>query len=176
MPRRLYQMNCNLNLRFPMRNPDDVRTLELKVPPLVLVIIAAVSMWTAGRLVREFHFQFPFLSLVGWSFGLLGIVVCTLGVAEFKRAKTTVNPTKPQTSSSLVRSGIYRQTRNPMYLGFLLILTGWATSTGTMLSFIGLPAFVLYMNRFQIKPEERALSSIFGYEFIEYRNKVRRWV
>ena len=108
--------------------------------------------------------------------GLSGVVTCTLGILEFKRAKTTVNPTKPGLSSSLVRSGIYRHTRNPMYLGFLLILVGWATWTANLLAFVVLPVFVLYMNRFQIKPEERALTSIFGDEFKAYCSETRRWI
>ena len=108
--------------------------------------------------------------------GLLGVIACALGILEFKRAKTTVNPTKPESSSSLVRSGIYRHTRNPMYLGFLLILVGWATLTANILAFLVLPVFVLYMNRFQIKPEERALTLIFGDEFKAYCSTVRRWI
>ena len=159
-----------------MRNHREVRTLELKVPPVILVFIVALSMWIAARFLPVLHFQFPFQLLVAWALGLLGVIVCTLGLLEFRRAKTTVNPTKPQSSSSLVKTGIYRHTRNPMYLGFLLILAGWAMATATMLSFIGLPAFVLYMNGFQIEPEERTLASIFGDEFKEYRSKVRIWL
>lgn len=107
---------------------------------------------------------------------LLGLVACTLGWIEFRRAKTTVNPTKPESSSTLVKTGIYRGTRNPMYLGFLLMLAGWAIFIGNVLSLLGLPAFAFYMNQFQIKPEERALASIFGDEFRAYRSNVRRWI
>ena len=159
-----------------MQSRSNVHPLELKIPPVALVIIVASTMSLAATFVPMFHYHLPFQSLMTWAFGILGVIVCTLGVLEFKRARTTVNPTKPQSSSSLVRTGIYRYTRNPMYLGFLLILAGWATSTATILSFVGLSAFVLYMNRFQIEPEERALSAIFGDEFYEYRNNVRRWV
>lgn len=108
--------------------------------------------------------------------GFFGIVACALGVLEFKWAKTTVNPTKPQSSSALVKSGIYRRTRNPMYLGFLLILIGLAILTANLVAFLILPAFALYMNQFQIKPEERALTSIFGDEFRAYCSSVRRWI
>ena len=98
------------------------------------------------------------------------------GVIEFRRAKTTVDPTKPDSASSLVRTGIYRRTRNPMYLGFLLILTGCAAALANLTSFLILPAFVVYMNRFQIKPEERALASIFGDDFKAYYSEARRWI
>jgi protein-S-isoprenylcysteine O-methyltransferase Ste14 len=159
-----------------MQTRPGVHFLEMKIPPAALVIIVALSMWLAASYVTGFEFHFPFQSVVALVLGLLGIIACILGILEFKRAKTTVNPTKPQSASSLVRTGIYRQSRNPMYLGFFLLLAGWATATANTLSFIGLPAFVIYMNRFQIKPEERALTSIFGDEFKEYCCTVRRWI
>jgi protein-S-isoprenylcysteine O-methyltransferase Ste14 len=133
-------------------------------------------MWLGASFFPGFNLQIRFQLLVAWLIGLLAAIVCVLGVLEFKRAKTTVNPTKPQASSSLVRTGIYSRTRNPMYLGFLLILAGWATATTSLLAFFALPAFVFYMNRFQIKPEERALTSIFGEEFKAYCATVRRWI
>ena len=92
------------------------------------------------------------------------------------RAGTTVNPIKPETAGSLVVSGIYRRTRNPMYLGFLLGLAGWAVFLSNALAFIFLPVFVLYLNRFQIRREERALASVFGKDFAAYQSKVRRWL
>jgi len=153
-----------------------MHALELKVPPVALVIAAAGLMWLASALAPGLHLKVPFRSIIAWVFGISGLVTCTLGVVEFKRAKTTVNPTKPQSSSSLVTSGVYRLTRNPMYLGFLLMLAGWAAVTANMVAFLVLPAFVVYMNHFQIKPEERALMSIFGDEFRTYSSRVRRWI
>jgi protein-S-isoprenylcysteine O-methyltransferase Ste14 len=97
-------------------------------------------------------------------------------VVSFRRAKTTVNPMTPDAASSLVVSGIYRYTRNPMYLGFLLILTGWAALLSNMLALAVLPAFVVFMNRFQISPEERVLASLFPVDYAEYRARVRRWL
>jgi protein-S-isoprenylcysteine O-methyltransferase Ste14 len=120
--------------------------LELRIPPVALVFIAALAMWALA------------------------------GVAEFRRARTTVNPTTPQASSSVVDSGIYRRSRNPMYLGFLLALAGWAIQLGHLAALPVLPAFVLYMNRFQIAPEERALRAKFGAPYAEYTRRVRRWL
>jgi len=131
-------------------------------------------MWLGAAYVPGLGFQVPFH--FAWMFCLLGLVICILGVIEFKAAKTTVNPTKPQSSSSLVTSGIYRFTRNPMHMGFLLILTGWAAMTANVVAFLVLPLFVLYMNRFQIKPEEKALMLIFGDQFRTYCSAVRRWI
>jgi protein-S-isoprenylcysteine O-methyltransferase Ste14 len=95
---------------------------------------------------------------------------------SFWRARTTVNPINPAATSSLVIGGIYSLTRNPMYLGFLLALVGWATVLSNALAYLLLPAFIFYMNSFQIKPEERALASLFGEEFITYKSRVRRWL
>ena len=159
-----------------MHTQPGVHVLELKIPPVVIVIFVAFLMWVAAVYVPGFDVQFRFQRIAGWVFGLSGLISCSLGVLECKRAKTTVNPTKPEFSSSLVTSGIYKHTRNPMYLGFLLILVGWAAATANILSFLFLPAFVLYMNRFQIKPEERALVGIFGDEFTRYCSHVRRWI
>ena len=159
-----------------MQSRSDVHTLELKIPPLGIVIIAALLMWLGPSYEPAFDFQFPFRSVAAWVFGLLGVIIAACGVREFKRAKTTVNPTKPQSTSSLVRSGIYRRTRNPMYLGFLFILVGWAIAMANLVAFVVLPGFVIYMNRFQIKPEERALTLIFGEDFKGYCVEARRWI
>jgi protein-S-isoprenylcysteine O-methyltransferase Ste14 len=159
-----------------MHTRPGLHVLELKIPPVALVIIIALLMWLGAAYAPGFHSQFPFQSIVGLVVGVLGITACVLGILEFKRAKTTVNPTKPRSSSSLVKTGIYRHTRNPMYLGFLLMLAGWAALTATFLSILGLSAFVIYMNRFQIEPEERALASLFGDEFRAYCSTVRRWI
>jgi protein-S-isoprenylcysteine O-methyltransferase Ste14 len=154
----------------------EVHFLELKIPPAALVLLAALLMWLGSSLVPGFTFHFQFQRIVAWSFILVGVIVSARGFIQFKRAKTTVNPTKPESSSSLVTSGIYQRTRNPMYLGFFLTLLGWAIWTANVLSFAVLPLFVLYMNRFQIKPEERALARIFGDEFKTYCSQVRRWI
>ena len=163
-------------LNRPVMHTRSVHALELKIPPVALVIGVALLMWLAAACAPGLNVRFPFQSIVACVIGLSGIITCIFGVAAFKRAKTTVNPTKPESSSSLVTSGIYRRTRNPMYLGFLLMLAGWATAIANMVAFLALPAFVLYMNQFQIKPEERALMSIFGDKFKKYRSSVRRWI
>jgi protein-S-isoprenylcysteine O-methyltransferase Ste14 len=105
-----------------------------------------------------------------------GILVAVAGVLEFRRARTTVNPTTPQASSSMVCSGIYSRTRNPMYLGMLLMLAAWAAWLANPAALVVLPAFLLYLNRFQIEPEERILARLFAGEFDAYRRSVRRWL
>src|SRR6185295_14404560 len=130
--------------------------LELKFPPVVVVVLTATLMWLVSRVVPEFAFGIPARDLLAVSLAVVGVGASILGIAAFRRARTTVNPMNPDASSALVRSGIYSRTRNPMYLGFLLILAAWAVFLSNVLAFFLLPAFVVYMNRFQIEPEERA--------------------
>jgi protein-S-isoprenylcysteine O-methyltransferase Ste14 len=99
-----------------------------------------------------------------------------LGVVSFRRAGTTVNPLTPEASSTLVRAGVYTLTRNPMYLGFLMLLLGWAIYMSNAFALLFVPVFVVYMNRFQIEPEEKALGSRFGQAFVTYTTCVRRWL
>ena len=150
--------------------------LELKVPPVAVVILVAALMGLAAWRVPEMRYDLSSRLQIAGGLALVGMIVTLVGVATFKRAGTTVNPMKPETSSSLVTTGIYRLTRNPMYLGFLLVLLGWAAYLSNSLVVVLIPVFVLYMNLFQIKPEERALASRFGPEFAAYKSRVRRWI
>ena len=155
---------------------EPMRALELKIPPVALVIITAALMWLVARLGSTFGLLLPARRALALGLVVAGAVISALGVVSFRRAGTTVNPIKPETAGSLVVSGIYRRTRNPMYLGFLLGLAGWAVFLSNALTFIFLPVFVLYLNRFQIRPEERALASVFGKDFAAYQSRVRRWL
>jgi protein-S-isoprenylcysteine O-methyltransferase Ste14/putative intracellular protease/amidase len=150
--------------------------LELKVPPVALGVITAALMWCARSAAPDFDVPFSFDLIFPVSLALLGVFTCLAGVVAFRQAKTTVNPMKPDTTSSLVVSGIYRYTRNPMYLGFLLLLMAWAAALSNVVVLVSLLAFVLYMNRFQIVPEERMLASRFEQDYAEYRSRVRRWL
>ena len=132
--------------------------------------------WLAAWAAPTLGFVLPHRNAIVLASVVAGVCVAMLGVASFRRARTTLNPLKPEKSSALVMSGIYRYTRNPMYLGLLLALLGWAFFLSNALAFLFLPAFILYMNRFQIAPEERVLVSVFGQEFTAYLSKVRRWL
>lgn len=153
-----------------------MRSLELKVPPPAVALVIAVLMWLLSRAAPPLHFEFAAGSLIGSILALLGVATSVLGVATFARAKTTINPTTPNATTSLVSGGIYRVTRNPMYLGLLLILTAWALYLSNVVPFLLLPVYIIYINLFQIAPEERALSSLFGREFAAYQSRVRRWI
>lgn len=107
---------------------------------------------------------------------LLGVAIALAGVISFRKASTTVNPLKPETASSLITSGIFQYTRNPMYLGMSVAILGFAILLGSWLSLLGDVAFVLFIERFQIKPEEAALTQCFGEQFAQYKTHVRRWL
>jgi protein-S-isoprenylcysteine O-methyltransferase Ste14 len=158
------------------RTHAAMSSLELKIPPPVVALFFALCMWLASSLVAPL--ELPFVLCVGAALTLVavGLVVSTAGVVSFRRARTTINPTKPMATSALVSGGIYRITRNPMYLGLLLELLGWAAFLANPLALLLVPAFVLYINRFQIKPEERTLSALFGGEYGAYQERVRRWL
>jgi protein-S-isoprenylcysteine O-methyltransferase Ste14 len=139
-------------------------------------LIAAAMMWAGSVAAPELAFRFPANSLFSVALALTGALTCLAGVRSFRRVKTTVNPMNPESTSSLVMSGIYRYSRNPMYLGFLLILLGWSAFLANVLALLLAPAFVLFMNRFQICPEERVLTRRFAHPYAEYRARVRRWL
>lgn len=153
-----------------------MQVLELKIPPPVVALLVAVSMWFARRYAPSLSLIIPWRPAVAFAFIIMGIALALAGVLAFRKAKTTVNPTKPEATSTVVATGIYGFTRNPMYLGMLLVLAGWAVFLANAVSFLLLPMFVLYMNRFQIGPEERVLSEHFGSEYSAYMQSVRRWL
>ena len=121
-------------------------------------------------------FSFPGREFLAGAFVIAALVIGIWAVVDFRRAKTTVNPLKPEAASTLVVRGLFRWTRNPMYLAMLLLLLGWACLLSNWAALAILPLFVIYMNRFQIGPEERALQARFGAEFDHYRKRVRRWL
>ena len=153
-----------------------MNALELKVPPLVLVLVLAGAMWFTAMQFLSLAFPLPWRHGLAATVSTVGILFLLAGLYEFQKARTTFNPMKPDAASSVVTSGIYRVSRNPMYVGFLLVLIGWAIFLSHPLPFLFLPVFVAYMNRFQISPEERALSAKFGEEYDRYKQGIRRWL
>jgi protein-S-isoprenylcysteine O-methyltransferase Ste14 len=151
-------------------------TLELKVPPPAVALAIALFMWLTSVLFG--YIPIPLNYRLGAALALLviGQGISISGIVAFRRAKTTLNPLKPGNASALVTSGIYRFTRNPMYLGLLLTLKGWLAFIASPPALVFLFFYVVYINRFQIDPEERILSSLFGEDYAAYKTRVRRWV
>jgi protein-S-isoprenylcysteine O-methyltransferase Ste14 len=153
-----------------------VPQLELKVPPLALCAVFAVVIVALGYFAPSANAPYPGHRIVAVALLLTGVAVALVGVAQFRKAKTSVNPMVPSRASSIVASGVFRISRNPMYVGMALALLGFSTWHSTLPGYILVPLFCLYMTKFQIKPEERALLAQFGSEFSAYMAKVRRWV
>ena len=149
--------------------------MELKIPPLVQVLLVGAGMLAISRLIPSLTLSIPANTLIGVVVVLIGATVALTGVLEFRKAKTTVDPRYPQKSEKLVITGIYKISRNPMYLGFLFMLLGWFVILENVSTLLFLPIFVIYINHFQIKPEEQFLLKKFGPDFSQYCSKVRRW-
>lgn len=151
-----------------------MKKLELKIPPLIVTLVFGVIIWAAPVLF-EFGGNGIFVFLSIFLF-LVGTLVSILGVIEFREVKTTVNPMSPKDSNHLVVKGIYKYTRNPMYLGFLLWLLSFSVLLRNPISLTVIVLFVIYMNMFQIRPEENVLEEKFGKEYLKYKENVRRWL
>ena len=147
-----------------------------RIPPALVVLAAALAMWGVDRLLPLPAERPPGAGPLALALAACGLAAGALGVARFRRAGTSFDPLTPAKATTLVTSGIYRRTRNPMYLGLALLLVAWGVWLSTLPGLMVVPLFVLYMNRFQIGPEERALESIFGAEYDAYRRRVRRWL
>ena len=151
-------------------------SLELKIPPPIVTLVLALAMWGISRFTPTLEVNAIFRVVAAVLVALVGGAFTAAGVTAFRRANTTLDPTKPEAAASLITSGIYRVTRNPMYVGLLFILIGWTVFLRAPWAMVGPVAFVAYMTRFQIAPEERALASTFGEAYASYKARVRRWL
>jgi protein-S-isoprenylcysteine O-methyltransferase Ste14 len=150
--------------------------LELRIPPPLVALFMAILMWLTPALAGSLAIPSGLRLGVALALLCLGLGIAVSGVVGFRLARTTLNPIKASTASALVSGGIFRFTRNPMYLGLLLQLLAWAVFLSNPLALLFLPVYVLYIDRFQIIPEERALATLFGSEYSAYTGSVRRWL
>ncbi|SEG11335.1 methyltransferase family protein [Nitrosomonas ureae] len=150
--------------------------LELKIPPAILVLLFAVVMWFVSSMSPWAVIQIPGKEWGAGALWIMGLALIIVAAIEFISAKTTANPLTPGLATSIVTTGVYRLSRNPMYAGFLLMLAAWGVFLANVLSVLLLPLFVVYLNRFQIIPEENALLAKFGNDYARYLKSTRRWV
>lgn len=153
-----------------------MKRLELAVHPPILFAACATIMIFAERFTPALAIGIPFRGQIAAALALVAIVVASLALFQFTRSRTTIDPRRPEETSLLVVSGIYRLSRNPMYLGLLIGLTALAVLLDNWISLAIVPLLPLWLTRFQILPEERILSSRFGDEFERYRARTRRWL
>ncbi len=155
-----------------------MKYLELKIPPLLLLVLFMAAAWLIATLSPQAGQRLladPALNAGAVVLAVMGAYFALQGVWQFKKASTTVDPIHAERASALVTSGIYARTRNPMYLGFVLMLTAWSVALGIMQSLWVVPVFVLYLNEFQIKPEERILLEKYPDAFAAYCKQTGRW-
>lgn len=153
-----------------------MQALELKIPPLLVALLVAVTMWGIASVIPLLDIPLFIKDVTTRLLILVAAGIALSSFVAFIRAKTTINPMKPAAASSLVTGGIYRFTRNPMYVSVLFILVAWAIFLSSAWALVGPVVFVLYMNRFQIRPEERALAAMFGTAYTEYKGRVHKWL
>jgi len=161
------------------RLPDEregIGIMKLRIPPPLVSLVSALAMSLLAEQFPAAKVAVPYGAYIAGIFIAVGLTIDLVSVLAFRKAKTTVTPLKPERASQLVISGFYRFSRNPMYLGMLLILIGAAIWFGSLANIAVLAGFVAYITAFQIKPEETRLEQLFGAEYRVYRQQVRRWL
>jgi protein-S-isoprenylcysteine O-methyltransferase Ste14 len=150
--------------------------LEHRIPPPAVAAVVAAGMWGIVGIGPQLTVTPGPKSLAVIVFVAAGLAFSLLGVLAFRASRTTVNPLKPERASALVTGGVYRITRNPMYVGMAFVLLAWAVYLSAMLPFAGIAVFVAFITRLQIVPEERVLHGLFGDTYVAYAARVRRWL
>lgn len=153
-----------------------MRALELRIPPLLLTavflaLIVAVSHWVPAAAVT-----FPHHQTAAALFSIAGLALLFGAALQFRMQRTTLDPRVPDKASRFVARGLFRVSRNPMYLGMALLLLGIACWSANAVAYALVIVFCIYLTEFQIKPEERALQALFGQEYLAYKARVRRWI
>ena len=150
--------------------------MKLLIPPPILALMSAILMLIISKYFNKANFSLNQHNQFALFFLIVALIIILISIAKFIKIKTTISPLKPNKTSILVDSGIYKYTRNPMYLGLLLILFSLFLYLKNFLSFLVLPLFVMYITKNQILPEEKVLENLFGDQYKKYKNKVRRWI
>lgn len=149
---------------------------KLYFPPLLQFLVYGIAGYALAASLPALRFHLEVLFWVSIVLVLAGLVVLLLSVRSFGKAGTTVSPIEPDKAGSLVTTGLYRFTRNPMYLGMLLVLLGGAIGLENIAALSAPILYAISITRFQIIPEERVLAKIFGTAFSDYCNRTRRWI
>jgi len=150
--------------------------LELKIPPPVYALSLGIIMWLLNQYFPVGRFIESPWNNIGMVIIVAAIILDSTSLFLFLKKRTTINPMKPSNTEGLVTAGLYKFTRNPMYVGLLVILFGYAIWLGSLTPFLMLPLFYWLITTMQIKPEERILEKKFGQEYLDYKSKVKRWL
>ena len=150
--------------------------MKLKIPPPLIALIFSVLMWGVSLLSNHAPLESAVVVPLSVLIFLAGLAINISAAISFRKANTTMNPRKPKKATNLVDTGVYKLSRNPMYLGLLFILIGWTIWLGSVFNIAILLLFIWYITVFQIVPEEKVLEVLFAEEFESYRSRVRRWI
>lgn len=146
-----------------------------KIPPPILLLITGAIMWIVARSTIAYKVSVPYPLALSLCLAAIGVLISVLALREFRKVQTTINPLAPDSATSLVKSGIFGYSRNPMYVGLLFLSAGWAVWLGSQANIVVVLLFVVLITELQIKPEERALRKLFGEGYDQYCQRVRRW-
>ena len=148
--------------------------METKIPPPVVTLIFGFAIYLSRKIFPEIEIQYA--SFFGMFLLLLGFFILISAVKLFRNDKTTVNPLSPEQATKLVTNGIFKLSRNPMYLGMAVILASVAVFFNIIGGIIFMALFCLYITKFQIIPEEKAMNELFAQDFERYMQATRRWI
>jgi protein-S-isoprenylcysteine O-methyltransferase Ste14 len=153
-----------------------MKILENKIPPPATMLVIAATMWGAAKIQPPMAIESRLRIGLMLALGVVFLVFGIGGVIAFRVARTTINPVQIDRASRVVTGGIYRLSRNPMYVGLTALLAGWAVFLAVPVTGIGPIVFVLFTHHFQILPEERVMAAKFGRDYLDYKQRVRRWI
>ena len=148
--------------------------IQNKIPPPIVTLFFGLCIYFS----RDYFlsYEYKLLDILSYMCYFIGLFILILAVNSFKKQSTTVNPIKIENASSLVTSGVFEYSRNPMYLGMALILLGLALMFNMIGGILFTLLFTIYITKFQIKPEEEVMERLFGEDFLKYKKNVRMWL
>ncbi|MGB0908158.1 MAG: methyltransferase family protein [Maricaulaceae bacterium] len=150
--------------------------MKLRIPPVLQFFLCGALAMLVSHYLPSFSYDSSILKIPAYVIGTAGILILLTAIASFVNARTTVNPHKPETASKLVITGLYRISRNPMYLAMAMLLIAGTFLSGNWAAFIGPVVFVALITHLQIKPEEEVLTGQFGVAYTAYCQQTRRWI
>ncbi len=150
--------------------------MKLKIYPPVVLFVSMLLTYGLSRFIPVLQLGLPYPKFISAVFTLIGLLVLLLAAIAFWRVDTTVHPHTPNETKTVVQTGLFAVSRNPMYVGMLFILLGVCYFYSTLTGFIAPVFFVAYITAFQIKPEEEVLAAKFGEDYMHYKSTVRRWL
>jgi protein-S-isoprenylcysteine O-methyltransferase Ste14 len=148
--------------------------METRIPPPIVTLVFGLSIYFSREIFQVVEIKYSFY--IGILLLILGLAILISAVRLFRKDKTTVNPLSPEQSTKLVTDGIFKYSRNPMYLGMVFILSSMAVFFNLIGGIILIALFCFYITKFQIIPEERAMSNLFSQDFNKYKQATRRWI